>query len=77
LKKALFLKPCLVGKIIFSNEKIFRISPYFEKIKFPYGTFLQKEEEPIEYVYLIKKGEVELKKVIPIPTKLDGEKSFA
>ncbi|EAR95819.2 cyclic nucleotide-binding domain protein (macronuclear) [Tetrahymena thermophila SB210] len=53
-------KPAGIDKslISFSESKLNQIQLYFTKVKYQSGKILQKQGEPIERLYIIKKGDV-------------------
>lgn len=54
-------------------EKISKVTYFFHKRKYQAGEIVFKEGEQSKYIYLIKKGEIELEKEVEIPVNNDKE----
>ncbi|KAL4432492.1 hypothetical protein ABPG74_013346 [Tetrahymena malaccensis] len=65
VKKREFIESTLIQNML-SGEKMSKISYYFHKRKYQNGEIVFKEGEAAKYVYLVKKGEIELQKEIEI-----------
>ncbi|KAL4476007.1 hypothetical protein ABPG72_007893 [Tetrahymena utriculariae] len=65
IKKREFIESTLIQNML-SGEKMSKISYYFHKRKYQNGEIVFKEGDAAKYVYLIKKGEIELQKEIEI-----------
>ncbi|EAS03345.1 cyclic nucleotide-binding domain protein (macronuclear) [Tetrahymena thermophila SB210] len=65
VKKREFIESTLIQNML-SGEKMSKISYYFHKRKYQNGEIVFKEGDATKYVYLVKKGEIELQKEIEI-----------
>ena len=60
VKKRVFIMETLTQGTEISIEKMSKISYYFHKRKYQTGEVVFNEEDPVKFIYLIKKGEIEL-----------------